>query len=127
MKRNYASVFNLAFVSVFVLIGFVSVFSQETAGSVSVFSEERRPFDFSDKYYYANGIEPDAIVNRRNGADGQSVFDSINDSRFRSVRILSVYGAYNQDGKIIYFNLYGEFYKDGFRVDTSGEYAVEAA
>jgi hypothetical protein len=127
MKRNYVSVFNLALVSLFVLIGFGSVFSQTAAGSSGAFAEELRPFDFSDKYYYANGVEPEQIVNRRSGVDGQSVEDTINDRRFRNVRILSVYPAYNQDGKILYFNLYGEFFKDGFSIDAAGERAAELA
>jgi hypothetical protein len=127
MKKNYGHAFKLALLGAVVLSGVVAAFSQSTAGSVSVFSEERRPFDFSDKYYYANGIEPEALVNRRNGADGQSVPDSINDSRFRDVRILSVYPAYDQDGRIIYFNLYGELYKDGFQVSAAGDRAAELA
>ena len=127
MKRNYVYAFNFALVCAILLIGFVSVFSQKSAGSATLFSEELRPFDFSDKYYYANGVEPDFIVNRRSGADGQSVPDSINDWRFRGVRILSVYPAYNQDGKIFYFNLYGELFKDGFQVNAAGERAVELA
>jgi hypothetical protein len=128
MKRSYVYVLNFALVGVFVLIGVVSVFSQKTvSSSYSLFSEELRPFDFSDKYYYENGIEPLLLVNRRDGMDKQSVFDTIEDPRFRDVRILSVYPAYNQDGKIVYWNLYGEFFKEGFLNDPTGERAVAVA
>ena len=129
MKRSYVYASRFALVWAFVLIGAVSVFSQKTVShdSFSLFSEELRPFDFSDKTYYANGVESALLVNRRDGMDKQSVFDTIEDPRFRDVRVLSVYPAYDQDGKIVYWNLYGEFFKEAFLNDTDGERAVAVA
>ena len=125
MKRSYVYACKFALVWAMVLSGTVSAFSQDT--TVTVFADELRPFDFSNKYYLTNGVEPEELVNRRSGEDGQSVFDSINDRRFRGVRILSVYPAYNQDGKTIYFNLYAEFFEDGFLADAGGKRAAEMA
>jgi hypothetical protein len=127
MKKNYVSAFNFALIWAVILIGFVSAFSQQSDILFDELSEELRPFDFSDRYYYENGVQPEFIVNRRNGMDRDSVRDTINDSRFRDVRIRSVFPAYNQDGKIIYWNFYGEVFKDKFRLDDVGERAVERA
>lgn len=127
MKKSYVFLLNFALVWAFVLIGFVSVFSQNSAVDSLFHWQEIRPFDFSDEYYYENGIEPAYIVNRRDGRDEHSVEDAINDPRFRNVRILSVFPAYNQDGKILYWNLYGEFYKSAFRRNEAGGRASEQA
>lgn len=127
MKRNYVYALNFALVCAIVLIGVVSAFSQKSVSGAGLFSEELRPFDFSDKYYYSNGVEPAYIVNRRDGMDRESVFDTTNDPRFRNVRVLSVYPAYNQDGKVLYWNLYGEVFKEGFLNDADGDRAIELA
>jgi hypothetical protein len=127
MKRNYGYALNFALVWAILLIGVFSVFSQRSFDGFAGISQELRPFDFSDKFYQENGIEPELIVNRRDGMDKQSVADTIDDPRFRNVRILSVFGAYNQEGKIFYWNLYGEFSRDAFRVDAVGERAAQLA
>jgi hypothetical protein len=127
MKRNYGYVFNFALVWAVLLIGVVAGFSQKSFNGFAGIAEELRPFDFSDKFYQENGIEPEFIVNRRDGMDKQSVADTIDDPRFRGVRILGVFPAYNQEGKIFYWNLYGEFSRDAFRVDAVGDRAAQLA
>lgn len=127
MKRNYVYAFNFALVWVIVLIGFVSAFSQKSIRSFATFAEEVRPFDFSDKFYYENGVEPAHIVDRRNGSDNHSVFDTISDPRFRSIRLRGTFAAYNQDGKIVFWNHYGEVFKDRFRFDETGQRALDNA
>lgn len=125
MKRNHTNTLNFALVWAFVLLlGCVSVFSQKTIKS---FGEELRPFDFSDQYYFENGVQSSFIVNRHEGAGEESVEDKIDDPRFRNVRIKSVYPAYNQDGKVFYWNFYGEFREDGFRFDGIGKAALNRA
>lgn len=127
MKKNYVSMFNFALVWAVLLIVVGSAFSQKTMESYPDFVRELRPFDFSDKYYYENGVEPTLIVNRQAGMSNESVPDTINDPRFRNVRIRSTFPAYNQDGKIIYWNPYGELFENGFRRDDIGKRALERA
>jgi hypothetical protein len=77
-------------------------------------SEELRPFDFSDKYYEENGIYAFTLIDRKNGADGQSVFEATNDPRFTNVRIIATLPAYSADGASLYWNYYGGVTKDSF-------------
>jgi len=101
--------------------------SLNTDASFSSLAEETRPFDFNDRYYYENGVQPGLIVNRRDGNDGLSVLDMTDDERFRSIRITAVFPAYDRDGGIIYWNLYGELYKHSFRNDAAGDAALARA
>lgn len=130
MKRNYMFKAKLALVCVMILTGCIPVFAQKMLsggfGGDSL-AEELRPFDFSSRYYYENGIEPGLIVNRRNGSDGLSVLDFTTDERFRGVRITGVFPAYDRTGGIIYWNLYGELYKKSFRNNASGDAALTRA
>lgn len=91
------------------------------------FSAELRPFDFSDKYYGANGIEPALIFNRRNGQDKLSVFDTINDEKYRQIRVTATSPAYNYDGSILFWNLYGELFEESFSNTREGKHALEIA
>ena len=88
---------------------------------------ELRPFDFTDKYYSTHGVETAFIINRRNGSDGESVIDFSTDKNHSSVRILATGPAYAYDGSPIYWNLYGEFYKEAFKPGPEGEQARAVA
>lgn len=84
---------------------------------------ELRPFDFTDKYYSTNGIEAAFIVNRRNGSDGESVIDFAADENYSNVRILATRPAYDYNGAPVYWNLYGEFFKEAFKPGPEGDQA----
>ena len=132
MKRNYIFNTKFALVCAIILSGCMSIFAQKSLNTNPTFgadslADEIRPFDFNSRYYYENGVEPGLIVNRRDGNDNLSVRDSTADERFRDVRITAVFPAYNQNGKLIYWNLYGELFKEGFRNDRRGEDALTAA
>jgi hypothetical protein len=130
MSRNYIFNTKLALICAMILTCGISIFGQKSLSSDATFDDlakETRPFDFSSRYYYDNGIEPGLIVDRRNGNDGLSILDSTSDPRFRGVRLTAVYPAYNQNGDLIYWNLYGELYKQSFRSDQTGAAALAAA
>ncbi len=91
-------------------------------------SAEIRPFDFTDDYYKTNGIKAETLFNRKNGADGQSVFDFATDaSRFTHVRIIATLPAYTADGSPIYWNDYGTASKESFASNAAGSRAVQMA
>jgi hypothetical protein len=96
-------------------------------GDTGSIGRELRPFDFTDKFYSTHGVEAAFIVNRRNGSDGQSVVDFAGDENYSSVRILATRPAYAYDGSPIYWNLYGEFYKEAFKPGPEGDQARTVA
>lgn len=130
MKRNYILASKFVFIGALVLLNAAAAFSQRSFTGIDsdeTFARELRPFDFSDRHYHENGVEPGLIADRRNGDDKYSVIDFINDPKFRGVRIRAVFPAYDAQGGIVYWNLYGELFKDGFRADAAGDQAIELA
>jgi hypothetical protein len=89
--------------------------------------QERRPFDYSDKFYQTNGVWPDSILDRRNGNDSLSVVDYISDPAFRNVRLIATMPAYGTGGEMLFWNPYGELTRDAFIADETGEHAMQVA
>ena len=91
-------------------------------------SAELRPFDFTNDYYKTNGIIAETLVDRKNGADGQSVFDMPTDSsRFTNVRITATLPAYAAYGISIYWNYYARAFSESFINNDSGAAAIQTA
>jgi hypothetical protein len=127
MKKFNSIITSLALISIFAAFGCISAMAQRLDESVSVFAEEVRPFDFANKYYSNNGVQPYFIINRPTGTDGKSIFTKTTDERFNGVRLLETFPAYNYDGSFLYFNMYGELYGKAFNEDVLGERAIEVA
>jgi len=85
------------------------------------------PFDFSDDFYRENGIAPESIVNRVNGADGVSVFDITSDPDRRNIRVIETTGGYEASGKFLYYNVFGMVMPGTFTDDAAGQAARELA
>lgn len=117
MKRYSA---HLAFVFCFLFIGATSSHSQK-------FAPDLRPFDFGDKYYHVNGVLTDTLIGRKNGADGESVFDQTYDRRYSNVRITATLPAYDASGAGVFWNYYTGVPKYGFTEDENGQNAVSLA
>lgn len=82
-----------------------------------------RPFDFSDAFYRANGIEPDLLLNRVNGMDGVSVFDFTNGLNQRGVRVIETTGGWDASGNLLYYSIFGMMMPDVFTPDDAGRRA----
>ena len=126
MKKINSIITNLILISIFAAIGCVATMAQRS-DTTSLNRQDVRPFDFTDEYYSQNGVQPHFITNRPTGADERSVYSKTSDQRFSSVRILETLPAYNFDGSIIYFNMYGQLFEQGFNEDKSGVKAMEIA
>jgi hypothetical protein len=122
MKKYTLFLINTVLISTLVLLGFIAASAQGKS-----LTSEIRPFDFSDKYYEENGIAAHLIGNRRNGNDGASVFDYAGDAIFNNVRITATLPAYDSVGNILYWNFYGDLYKNSFTNDARGGEAVNLA
>jgi hypothetical protein len=83
----------------------------------------RPPFDFANGFYRANGIQPEAIVNRRTGSDGLSVPDVAPDFTRRNVRVTITLSAYGDSGDIRFWNVFGEFNVNAFIPNAAGRNA----
>jgi hypothetical protein len=128
MKKINSIITNLVLISIFAAIGCVTTMAQRLSADVFSPEADARPFDFSDKYYGSNGVQPYLIINRATGQDGKSVFTkNADDETFRDVRFIETLPAYNYDGSILYFNNYGELYDTSFNGDESGKQAMQIA
>lgn len=127
MKKLNLIITNLVLISIFAAFGCLTATAQRLEDSVEMFAEEVRPFDFANKYYSNNGVQPYFIINRPTGTDEKSVFTKTTDERFNGIRMLETFPAYNYDGSFLYFNNYGELHGKAFNEDISGEQAMEAA
>lgn len=90
-------------------------------------AQSGRPFDFSDAFYRANGIEPDLLLNRVNGMDGKSVFDFTKDPDKRGVRVIETTGGYDASSNLLYYSIFGMMMPDVFTPDEAGARAREIA
>jgi len=119
MQKNLVNL--AAALSLFIMMLFGSVTSH------AQFAEELRPFDFTDKTYEENGIFGPTLVDRKNGADNQSVIDQGPDTRFRNVRITATLPAYTGEGETIFWNYYGGASKESFTNTIEGDIAIDLA
>lgn len=101
-----------------------TVAAQKSDGGIL---DEKRPFDFADKYYNNHGVDASQIIARRTGFDGYSVFDYINSDVFRGVRILETRTGYDANGKQIFWVFYGYVDESGFTRNDDGQNAAKAA
>jgi hypothetical protein len=117
MKR-----FTTLFVLPVLLAGIL--FSMPTPAKADV---EDRLYDFTDNFYFQNGVDPSKIVNRRNGTPPGSVFDAPIFPYQRNVRVLATNPAYSDSGKITYWSVMGDIFVEGFTTDAAGRRAKQIA
>ncbi len=129
MNKYFTVLSHMLVTGAIILTSFAAALSAAPNNNFSEkgFTEDNRPFDFSDEFYKENGVSPTSIINRVNGADKLSVFDFTNDPRYRNVRIIGTFPAYDRDGNILYWNHYGDLYEDAFSETPNGTNPLEIA
>ncbi len=90
------------------------------------------PFDFSDAFYSANGINPAKIGERAGNPDRNPlhwVADNSNtDPNRRNIRILETTGGFNNSGSLIYYSIMGTLPSPAvFTNDAAGAQAQQIA
>ncbi len=96
--------------------------------SVEAITGSGPPFDFSDAYYLANGINPANILSRVNGMDRDSVIDNhVPGPNFRNVRIINTTGGTDNDGVLLYYVIAGFVMPNTFTNNAAGQAALATA
>src|SRR5262249_53012741 len=88
------------------------------------------PFDFSNAYYLANGIDPSHILNRVGGPTSASAFkvDNSNPDPTRTnIRITETTGGFDRAGTPLYYTINGFVTPSTFTNDAAGQNARQIA
>ncbi len=112
---------------VFTIILIATASFAQRALTNETFRPEIRPFDLNDKYYGTNGLDASLFKNRKNGFDGESVFDFSPERQFNNVRITATMPAYDDKGHMLFWNHHADVFSYGFTPDRAGQYANSVA
>ena len=88
------------------------------------------PFDFSDSFYLANGINPANILHRVGSSTSASAFvvdNSNTDPNRNNIRITETTGGFDHDGNVLYYTINGFVMPNTFTNDAAGQKAMEIA
>jgi len=95
---------------------------------------QQPPFDFSDAFYLANGINPANLLTHVDGTcpvsdkPSCSVVDNSNtDPNRRNIRVRSTTGGFDHDGNVLYYNIFGRVMPTSFTNDAAGQQAMQIA
>jgi hypothetical protein len=88
------------------------------------------PFDFSNSFYLANGIDPSKILNRVGSSASASAFvvDNSNTNPNRdNIRITEMTGGFNHEGNPLFYTINGFLKVDAFTNNAAGQQALATA
>lgn len=97
------------------------------AATASTLSDNPPPFDFTDRFYKANGVNPNRILGRVSGTDGISVVDQAPDRNHRNVRVTLTIPTYDHSGNLYFWVPTGSLNGNGFTRDAAGQEARQLA
>ncbi len=95
-----------------------------------VLSPSGPPFDWSNSFYLANGIDPSLIQNRVGSANPASVAvvePSSPDANHNNIRITETTGGFNHEGNVLYYTINGFVNPNTFTNDAAGQNAKAIA
>jgi hypothetical protein len=88
------------------------------------------PFDFSNSFYLANGINPSNIQQRVGTSNSASAFvvgNSSPDANHTNIRITETTGGFNHEGNVLYYTINGFVNPGTFTNDAAGQAAKATA
>ena len=90
--------------------------------SVPVLADvEDRPFDFTDAFYLANGVNPAAIIGRPEPDGKTAVIDNnVPGPQYRNVRLLEHAACYDHSGHVTFFHVVGLLFPATFTNNAAG-------
>jgi hypothetical protein len=83
--------------------------------------EGNTPFDFSDGFYRANGLDPRLLVGRVDGWDGRSVAAAASDARHRNVRVVATNGGFDHRGGLVFYVVLANVGATSFLPGSAGQ------
>jgi hypothetical protein len=95
-----------------------------------VLSPSGPPFDFSNAFYLANGINPSNIQQRVGTSNSASAFvveNSSPDANHTNIRITETTGGFNHEGNVLYYTINGFVNPNTFLNDAAGQNAMATA
>ncbi len=129
MNRTASASFWTIVFGLILLVSTGSVSAQKAVGPIGPLWEDTamNPHDYSNEYFEANGIAVKAILDRRTGSDGLSIFGNSSNPIHSNVRVIATMPAYGADGEILFWYPLGEFSDYAFIDGKPGARAREAA
>jgi hypothetical protein len=111
-----------------VLAGLLGVAgAAEPGGSGNGIGDGTPPFDFSDGFYRANGLDPGLLVGRVDGWDGRSVAAATSDPRHRNVRVVATSGGFDHRGGLVFYVVLANVAATTFLAGSAGQDAHRLA
>jgi hypothetical protein len=92
------------------------------APSLTKADVDDRLYDFTDAYYFQNGVNPGMVADRIQPGPN-AVTDTPIFSYQRDLRILFTLPAYDHSGNLHYFTILGDFGANAFTLDAAGRNA----
>ena len=105
-----------------VLAGLLGVAGAAEPGGTAI-----TPFDFSDGFYRANGLDPRLLVGRVDGWDGRSVAATTSDPRHRNVRVVATNGGFDHCGGLVFYVVLANVDATTFLAGSAGQDAQRLA
>jgi hypothetical protein len=111
------------------LISAGSVSPQKPISGLSPFAEDTRinPHDFTNFYYWTNGIVGKSIIGRPTGSDGLSIFSNSSNPVHRNIRVIATLPAYDENAGMLFWYSLGKIGNDAFTPDKNGWQAKQTA
>jgi hypothetical protein len=105
-----------------------SLIASFVAVSAATADFEDRPFDFSDEFLLANGINPVGLIGRPNPNGPNAVIDNnVPGPEYRNVRVKNQASTFDHSGHVNYFYVTGLVFPNTFTNDAAGAEAREIA
>jgi hypothetical protein len=96
-------------------------------GAVANAAITDRPYDFTDAYYLANGVDPAKLGGRKQAPSASAVIDLPFFKYQRNVRVISTSVGYDGSGKPAFFTVMAGLGPDGFTNNSAGARARQIA
>src|SRR5215467_2725706 len=111
-------------------LGVLVIFFISAVAALPGGGRRQPPFDFSDSFYLANGVNPSNILGRAGSSTSASAFvvdNSNTDPNRDNIRITETTGGFDREGNPLYYTINGFLMPNAFTNDAAGQKAMDIA